>query len=169
MVPAFHGTCPRRRAMSGRAGGLSRGRVIRTLSGLISLPTGRRPIKPAWTGEGNSRTNRPCAMVTGRGRSENRCPPPLLLLRAQFPDRPYFNASLARRRNLRGHLDRVVQVSRLDQVKARQLLLRLDEGTVGDRQLAIPDAHGRRCFDGLECLRGDQEPALPEPRTAGNT
>jgi hypothetical protein len=86
----------------------------------------------------------------------------------QFPDRPHFDASLACRRNPRGRLDRVVQVSRLDQVEARELLLRLDEGAIRDRELAIPDSNGRRRLDGLKGLRGDHEPALPEQVTAAH-
>src|SRR6266542_2060489 len=65
-------------------------------------------------------------------------------LRIQFSDRPYFDGSLARRGDLRGYLDRVVQVWRLDQVKARQMLLGLGERTVGDQHLAVPHAHRRR-------------------------
>src|SRR5437899_10439427 len=87
----------------------------------------RSPVSPEWT--------EASAACSNRGReledespmhhgNRSGLPPPLL--RVQLPDRPYFNASLARRRNLRGHLDRVIQVPRLDQVKARQLLLRLD-------------------------------------------
>ena len=66
-------------------------------------------------------------------------------------------------------LDRVVQVSRLDQVEAGQLLLGLGERTVGDRHPAVPHPHGRRGLDRLERLGGDQQPALPESVTAGDT
>src|SRR4051812_41480999 len=38
--------------------------------------------------------------------------------RIELPHRPHFDAALARRRYLGRHLDRLVQISRFDQVKA---------------------------------------------------
>src|SRR2546425_3807555 len=57
---------------------------------------------------------------------------PATLLRVQLSDRPHFDAPLARRRDFRGHLDCVVQVSGLDEVEPSQMLLRLGERAVGD-------------------------------------
>src|SRR5262245_57329112 len=88
-------------------------------------------------------------------------------LAIQFSDWPDFDAAFACRRNFRRHLDRVVQVSRLDQVEAGQLLLRLRERAVGDRHLAVADAHCRRRLDRLERLRRHQDSAVPQSRPAG--
>src|SRR5262249_643785 len=50
----------------------------------------------------------------------------------------------ARGRNPRGDLDGVVQVARLDQVVAAELLFRLRERPVGGRRLPVAHAHRRR-------------------------
>src|SRR5258708_40034674 len=88
-------------------------------------------------------------------------------LRVQLPDRPYLDAALARGRNLAGQLGCVVQVPRVDQVEACQLLLRLGEGAVGDRQLPVPDADRGGRLNRLERLRREEQAALPEPVPAG--
>src|SRR5262245_11301340 len=64
---------------------------------------------------------------------------------ADRPDRPHFRRADRRGRDARGDLDRLVQVARLDHVEAREALLGLGEGSVGDRYLAAAHAHrGRR-------------------------
>src|SRR5256886_8544726 len=60
----------------------------------------------------------------------------------------------------RGHLARVVQVLRVDQVVAAQLLLRLDVGSVGGGELAVPDANRRRGLGRLQRFTADVFPAL---------
>src|SRR5258708_25369310 len=84
-------------------------------------------------------------------------------LRRQLPDRSDFNATLACRRDLCGDLDRLVQVPRVDQIKARQLFLRLGERAVADRDPAVANADVRRCLHRFERFRGDQASALSEP------
>src|SRR5688572_4242173 len=75
-----------------------------------------------------------------------------------FPDRadrPDLDAPHARGRYLCGDLYGFVQVGRVDQVEAGELLLGLGEGPVGDGHLPVPHAYGRGGLDGLEGLRGD--------------
>src|SRR6266545_185480 len=71
-------------------------------------------------------------------------------LLSELPHRPHLDAPKAGRRDLRGHLNGLVQVPRLDQNESAELLLGLGEGPIGNRQLAIPNSHGRRCANGLE-------------------
>src|SRR5256714_4574128 len=56
-------------------------------------------------------------------------------------DRTHFDGAEARARDLRGDGDGLVQIGRLDQVVAAQLLLRLGEGAVGSQALAVAHAH----------------------------
>src|SRR5689334_13165126 len=74
-------------------------------------------------------------------------------LLANIADRPHFDTPHRSRRDLRGELDSLVQVTRLEQVKARELFLRLREGAVADREPAVAHAHGRSGRDRLERLR----------------
>src|SRR5258706_13676983 len=74
---------------------------------------------------------------------------------ADRPDRPHFHRADLRRRDARGDLDRLVQVARLDHVEAREALLRLGEGPVGDRELAVAHAHRGRGGNRLQRLGGD--------------
>ncbi len=84
----------------------------------------------------------------------------------QLPDRPDLDAAFARRRDLRGRLYRVVQVSRFDEIEARELLLRFRERSVGDRDPSVPHPHRRGSPDGLEGLGSHQEATSPESVTA---
>src|SRR6267378_1298258 len=74
---------------------------------------------------------------------------------ADRPDRPHFDRADLRRRNPGSDLDRLVQVARLDHVEAGKALLRLGEGAVGHRDLAVAHAHRGRGGDRLQRLRGD--------------
>src|SRR6266571_2328004 len=94
---------------------------------------------------------------------------PLLLAGARprlrvrpFHDRPHLDAPQARGRDLRGYLDGVVQIPGLDQIEPAQLLLRLGEGPVRGERLAVLDPDGRSRLNGLEGIRGNVVPALPE-------
>ena len=51
----------------------------------------------------------------------------------QLANGTHLDASFARRRNLRGNLNRLVQVARVDEIKAGKLFLRLRKGTIGHR------------------------------------
>src|SRR5438034_972141 len=73
----------------------------------------------------------------------------------------------AGRRDLRGHLEGVVQIAGVDEVESAQLLLRLGEGTVGGGQLAVPDPHGRGRVNRLERLPRDVVAALADPLGEG--
>ena len=55
----------------------------------------------------------------------------------EFPHGTHLDAPKPQRWHLRGDPDGVVQVPRLDQVKAAQLFLRLGERTIGDGHLAV--------------------------------
>src|SRR5262245_20145306 len=74
------------------------------------------------------------------------------------PDRPDFDTSKARRRDLRGNLDRLVQVSGLNEIVAAELLLGLRKRAIGgsDRSVSHPDC-GRR-LGGLKSMVSE-EPA----------
>ena len=66
-------------------------------------------------------------------------------------------ALLAARRNL----DRVVEVSRLDQIKPGQMFFGFREWSVRDRHAAVPYPNGRRCLDWLQRLSGNQGAVRP--------
>src|SRR5262249_59131661 len=61
-----------------------------------------------------------------------------------------------------GELDRFVQVARLYEDEAAELLLRLDEGAIGGGDLAVPDAQARGRANGLQGVGGDEMAAAPE-------
>jgi len=69
-------------------------------------------------------------------------------------DRPHLDAADPRPRDPRGHLDRLVQIARLDDVVAAELLLGLRVRAVGGGDPALPDADRRRGG-------GRQEPVAP--------
>src|SRR3974377_2458485 len=82
-------------------------------------------------------------------------------------DRTYradLDAADLRRRNLRGELDGLVEVARLDQIEPGELLLRLGERSVGHGQASIAATDGGRRRDGLEGFRGDALPARAQLR-----
>src|SRR5580765_3852718 len=85
----------------------------------------------------------------------------------QLPERPYLDATQARRRNPGSEEDGLIQVPRADEEEPAHLLLRLAEGTVGGVHLATPDAHGGGRVNGLEAFRVDAVTALPEHRVIG--
>src|SRR5215469_6256272 len=79
-----------------------------------------------------------------------------------LPDRadgPDFHAAYLRGRGLRGDLNGLVEVARLDQIETGELLLRLGERAVRDGQAAVAHPHRRRGGNRLQSLRGDAMPA----------
>src|SRR5687768_15831644 len=86
-------------------------------------------------------------------------PAPCLLFR-ELDDRPDLDAADAGRRNLRGDLDGIVEVARLDEIIPAELFLRLGEGPIGRRELAVPDADRRCGRNGLQRLASDVVAAL---------
>src|SRR5439155_1788628 len=76
---------------------------------------------------------------------------------------PDFDHPATSRRDIRGGLDRLVQVVALHHVVAAQLLLGLDEGPVGGEALSLPNSYlsgrGRR----LEGVAAAHPPLLLEP------
>src|SRR5918993_329747 len=74
--------------------------------------------------------------------------------------RTHLDATPARTGDLGRDLDRFVQVLRIEQVVAAELLARLGERAVGRRDLAVAYAHGRRRRRGLERPAGHYVPAL---------
>src|SRR5262249_23679439 len=86
-----------------------------------------------------------------------------LRLSVELLDWPDFDTPQSRGRDFRRHLDCVVQIARIDQVKATQLLLRLSEGTVGSRHLAVADPYGRGRLNPLKPFTTDVVAALPDP------
>ena len=59
-------------------------------------------------------------------------------------------------------MDRFVQVACLDEDEAAELLLRLDEGTIGRGDLSVPDAQARGRVGGLQGVGGEEMAAAPE-------
>src|SRR5918999_1775668 len=92
----------------------------------------------------------------------------LRLLAVELPDRPHLDAPGTRPRNPRRQLDGVVQIPRLDQVEAAELLLRFGERAVGRRDLRVPAADGRRGVRGLETFTGEVVAAPPDPLGKGH-
>src|SRR5882762_2077556 len=89
------------------------------------------------------------------------------LLRVQLSNGPHFDAADAGGRNLRGGLDRLVPIVRVDQIELCDAFFRFGERPTRDRHLAVP--HADR-FGGPNRLKrpGRVEfPALPERRAAG--
>src|SRR5438067_1041842 len=65
--------------------------------------------------------------------------------------------ALARCRNARSPLDRLIQVLAVQDVVAGELLLRLGEGSVGDQRPSIVHAHGGSARGGRERLGAEQD------------
>src|SRR5215471_4956001 len=80
----------------------------------------------------------------------------------QLAHRPYLDASQAQRRGLRGQLDGLVEVFRLDQDEAAELLLGLREGPIGRRYAAVPQPERRGGLHGFEGVGGDEVTVLFE-------
>src|SRR5436190_10072599 len=83
-------------------------------------------------------------------------------LGGQFTHRPNLDTALTRRRNLGRHLNRLIEISRVEQVETRELLLRFGEGTISHRHLSISHAYCGRGRDRLKRLRGDEGTAVSE-------
>src|SRR5262249_45885808 len=88
-------------------------------------------------------------------------------LNLQLTDRTHLHAALARRRDLRGDLNGIVEIPRLDEVEAGQLLLGFRKRSVGDRHSAVPHANRRRRFDRLQRLGGEERTVAPQLLAAG--
>jgi hypothetical protein len=88
-----------------------------------------------------------------------------------FQDRPDLHASSPCPRECRGKLQSFVEILGIDEREAAQALLRLGERAVGDRQLAVADAHGRggtarletRCRDVMPPFLQFFDPANARP------
>jgi hypothetical protein len=67
------------------------------------------------------------------------------LCRPRSRERPHLDLTVAGPRPLGGELDRHVEIGSLDNPQAAEMLLRLDEGPVGEQRLAAPVVdYGRR-------------------------
>src|SRR6185503_6824187 len=84
------------------------------------------------------------------------------------PDGAYLHAAYPRRGDLRGDLDRFVEVARRDHVKPGELLLGLRERPVGDGSPAVTHPHGGGGLDRLERLRGHAMAALADRGVVGD-
>src|SRR5688572_5410043 len=82
---------------------------------------------------------------------------------ADRPHRPHLDTAHRRRGNLRGELDGLVQVARLDEIEPGETFLGLGKRPVGHRQLAVPYAHGGGGGDRLQRLGGDAVAARADP------
>src|SRR5439155_23629933 len=69
-----------------------------------------------------------------------------------------LDRSALRARDLRGPLNRLVEILALEEVEAAELLLGLREGTVGDQALAVAHPDGRRRRRGLQAGAGHEDP-----------
>src|SRR5262245_8090618 len=74
----------------------------------------------------------------------------------------YLDASDPSRRPLRGNLDRLIEIARLDEEEPAKLLLALCKGAVSNREFATPNAHGRCGARTLKCMCDDQQTALSQ-------
>src|SRR3984957_17747690 len=82
-------------------------------------------------------------------------PPPLPVCGLSVHDeRAHFDGAHARRWDSAGDFDRFIEILRIDQVKAAELLLGLREGAIGGQALSIANAH--RCCgrDRLQLVTG---------------
>src|SRR6266508_5191660 len=74
----------------------------------------------------------------------------------KFHDRPYLHrATTGKIRHLAGPGDRRIQIGRIDQIVAAELLLGLGEGAIDDDRAAIGESYGGRRRDRLERLAGE--------------
>src|SRR5262245_55528415 len=88
-------------------------------------------------------------------------------LRQRLLDRAHLDRAEPRRRPARRHLHRVVEVLRLDQEEAAELLLRLGVGAVEHGGRAVPHADRRGLARAPERVREDQPAALLEDADIG--
>src|SRR5581483_2701343 len=77
-------------------------------------------------------------------------------------DRPHFDGTQSRRRPLRCHAQRLVEIGGLDQEEAAELLLGLGERAVGDGSAAVAHLDRRGGARALQRLGRDQLMALPQ-------
>src|SRR5262245_19919799 len=97
------------------------------------------------------------ALIARSGAGQALVPPSAArpLRRLQLQKRAHLDAAEPTGRNLRGDLDRVVEVARLDEDEAPELLLRLDEGAIGGGHPARLLPYRRGGPDALKAGRGD--------------
>src|SRR3954471_16972695 len=76
-----------------------------------------------------------------------------------LPQGPYLDRSQSSRRHFRRHADGIVQISSFDQVETTQLLLRLNKGTIRDRNSPVAHPQRRRRLHRLQRRRRDVMPA----------
>ena len=86
---------------------------------------------------------------------------------AELHDRPDLDPARPGAGDARGRVDRRVEVRRLDQVVAAEVLLGLGERPVGDDPPAVADGDRRGVDDGLERLAAQVLPARPQPVAVG--
>src|SRR6266496_5179228 len=91
----------------------------------------------------------------------------ILWLRWHLHDRSDLDRARPRGRNAPRDRGRLVQVLRVDDVVAAELLARLREGAVGRQGFAVADPDGRRGRDRLEGVAGQVFPALLDARGEG--
>src|SRR5438445_11797570 len=91
-----------------------------------------------------------------------RVTPRVSLRLLELHDRAHLERAVLRAGNARRHLDRVLHVLGVDQVIAPQLLLGLDVGPVGRRDLAVANANAGRGVGGLERVAADVLAGLPD-------
>src|SRR5687768_12964187 len=110
------------------------------------------------TSAGSGSVTRRASHLTPRARSmaARAGPPPL----RDGENRAHFHRAVLGTRNSRRDLDGVVQILRLHQVKAAELLLRLGERAVSRRHFAVAHAERRRGGRRLEGLATEQVAAL---------
>src|SRR6266542_2541814 len=84
----------------------------------------------------------------------------ILWLRRHLHDRSDLDRARPRGRNACRDRGRLIQVLRVDDVVAAELLARLREGAVGRQGFAVADPDGRRGRDRLEGVAGEVFPAL---------
>ena len=89
----------------------------------------------------------------------------LLEQRLPLHQRPHLDrAAHPRGRDPRGDLERRIEIVRLDHDEAADVLLRVDERTVGEQRLSVLNAHGRRGLDRLQLLAADDPWQPPSAR-----
>src|SRR5215831_15188467 len=82
--------------------------------------------------------------------------------RMEFPDRSHLDAAVTGHRNLRGHLDGLIQIPGLDQNEPAQLFFGLGEGTVSGGQLAVPHPDGGGRLDRLQGMGSEEVASSPK-------
>src|SRR6188508_601898 len=86
----------------------------------------------------------------------------------QLANGPHFDAAELRRRNLRGELDGFVEIARFEEIEARELLLGLGKGSVGDAELPVAHTHCGGGVHGMKRFRGNEMSAGSQRVPAGH-